>query len=383
MKKSLLALAALSAFATAAQAQSSVTVYGNMDMSYGENKVTGNPTDTDANKAKNTKATGLADDAFNSSRIGFRGIEDIGGGVKAGFVIESNLDMVKGKTLDKANRTGATVADNAGILGATRQSMLTLSDAKMGTLGVGYKKTLETDFNDAYFTGTENSAGNQAHIAGRATRANGIYYTSPTMSGVTITGLLVSGEAKNDSTAAGDIAKTYDASMTQFAVNYSAGNLQVGGVYFNGSLKDNSLTPATEGSSLITDARDMLDTGDNDYKGYGIGANYNFGVAKVTAQMGERKVGVTATQGKNEYSTFGVTVPVGKLDLMAVYAMQEIKESGVKQSETNGYQLTARYNLSKRTNVYALVGENKKEVPTAGVADVKTSVARVGVAHSF
>ena len=383
MKKSLLALAALSAFATVAQAQSSVSVYGIMDMSYGENKVSGNPTDTNTNKAKNTKVTGLADDAVNSSRIGFRGTEDIGGGVRAGFVVEANLDMVRGATLDKANQTTETTTNKTGtaFLGSTRQTMLTLSDAKLGTLGVGYKKTLETDFNDLYFTGTENSAGNQSHVAGRATRANGIYYTSPTMSGVTITGLLVSGEATNESAASADIAKTYDASMTQFGVNYSAGNLQVGAVYFNGSLKDNSAA-ATLISDVAT-ADSYFKTGDNDYKGYGIGANYNFGFAKVTAQMGERKYGLSTDQKKNEYTTLGVTFPVGKLDLMAAYAMQEIKLNGVKQDETDGYQLIARYNLSKRTNVYALVGENKKEVPTAGVADVKTSVARIGVAHSF
>jgi predicted porin len=383
MKKSLLALAALSAFATAAQAQSSVSVYGIMDMSYGENKVSGNPTDSNTNKAKNTKVTGLADDAVNSSRIGFRGVEDIGGGVKAGFVVEANLDMVRGTTFDKANQTTETTANKTGtaFLGSTRQTMLSLSDAKLGTLGVGYKKTLETDFNDLYFTGTENSAGNQSHVAGRATRANGIYYTSPAFSGVTVSAQVVSGEATNESAASADIAKTYDASMTQFGVNYAAGALQVGAVYFNGSLKDNSAA-----ATLLTDvatADSYFKTGDNDYKGYGIGANYNFGFAKVTAQMGERKYGLAADQKKNEYTTLGVTFPVGKLDLMAAYSMQEIKLNGVKQDETDGYQLIARYNLSKRTNVYALVGENKKEVPTAGVADVKTSVARIGVAHSF
>jgi predicted porin len=375
MKKSLLALAALSAFATAAQAQSSVSVYGIMDMSYGENKVTGEA--LVANTAKNTKTTGLADDAVNSSRIGFRGTEDIGGGVKAGFVIEANLDMVRGSTFDKANQTSAgTTADNTAFLGATRQTMLTLGDAKLGTLGVGYKKTLETDFNDLYFTGTENSAGNQSHVLGRATRANGVYYTSPAFSGVTVSAQLVAGEVTNQ----GDLSKTYDASMTQFGVNYAAGALQVGAVYFNGSFK-----VGTGGSAALVS--DYADTnwaaGDNDYKGYGIGANYNFGFAKVTAQMGERKYGVATDQDKNEYTTLGVTFPVGKLDLMAVYSMQEIKTNGAKQDETDGYQLIARYNLSKRTNVYALVSEQTKDAVAAGTADVKTSVARVGVAHSF
>jgi predicted porin len=375
MKKSLLALAALSAFATAAQAQSSVSVYGIMDMSYGENKVSGDAAD------KNVKTTGLADDAVNSSRIGFRGTEDLGGGVKAGFVVEANLDMVRGTTFDKANQTGGLEpskpnSDNTAFLGATRQTMLTLSDAKLGTLGVGYKKTLETDFNDTYFTGTENSAGNQAHVLGRATRANGIYYTSPAFSGVTATVQYTTGETTiEDASEQADAG--FDASMTQIGLNYSAGALQVGAVYFNGSIKFGS-----DDYELVSNYdKTNWAVGDNDYKGYGIGANYNFGFAKVTAQMGERKYGLATNQDKNEYTTLGVTFPVGKLDLMAAYSMQEIKTNGVKQNETDGYQLIARYNLSKRTNVYALVGEGKKE--TAGDPDVKTSVARVGVAHSF
>jgi len=373
MKKSLLALAALSAFATAAQAQSSVSVYGVMDMSYGENKVSG-----DTAAAKNVKTTGLADDANASSRLGFRGSEDLGGGVKAGFVVEANLDMLRGKTFDKANQTGAGNTDNTAFLGATRQSMLTLGDAKLGTLGVGYKKTLETDFNDTYFTGTENSAGNQAHTGGRATRANGIYYTSPAFSGVTATVQYTTGESTFEDAAKQEDAGL-DASMTQIALNYKAGALQVGGVYFNGSVK-----VGTDGVALATDNTSTnWGVGDNDYKGYGIGANYNFGFAKVTAQMGERKYGLATDQDKNEYTTLGVTFPVGKLDLMAAYSMQEIKTNGVKIDETDGYQLIARYKLSKRTNVYALVSEQTKDTVAAGTADVKTSVARVGVAHSF
>jgi predicted porin len=374
MKKSLLALAALSAFATAAQAQSSVSVYGIMDMSYGDNKVTGSAT-----ASSNAKLTGLADDAVNSSRIGFRGTEDLGGGLKAGFVVEANLDMVRGKLLDKASQTGTTATDNTAFLGATRQTMVTLGDAKLGTLGVGYKKTLETDFNDLYFTGTENSAGNTAHTTGRATRANGIFYTSPVISGVTASVQYTTGQADyEDSTT--QAASKIDASLTQIGLNYSAGPLQVGAVYFKGSF---DVGTANDSGSLVSDyTSGNINDGDNDYKGWGIGANYNFGFAKVTAQMAERKYGLAADLDKNKYSTFGVTFPVGKVDLMAVISKQELQTNGVKTSDTDGYQLIARYNLSKRTNAYVLVGEDKFDAVSTTV-DRKTSVARVGVAHSF
>jgi predicted porin len=370
MKKSLLALAALSAFATAAQAQSSVSVYGIMDMSYGYDKTTGSTAAAD-----NKKTTGLKDDANASSRIGFKGTEDLGGGLAAGFVVEANLDMVKGKMFNKDNQSGTSTTANTAFLGSTRQAMLTLGDKKLGTLGVGYKKTLETDFNDKYFTGTENSAGNTAHTDFRATRADGIYYTSPSFSGVTVSAQLTSGEVTPEVASAANV----DASMTQFGVNYAAGALEIGGVYFNGSLKQAA-------ANLISDttaAASGWGVGDNDYKGYGIGANYNFGVAKVTAQMGERKVGLASSQTKAEYSALGVTVPVGKVDLKAIYTMGEYKLSGAKVDETTGYQLIAQYNLSKRTNAYVIYGQDTFESATAGTADVKNSTARVGLVHSF
>jgi predicted porin len=293
---------------------------------------------------------------------------------------------MRGTTFDKGNQTGgaavaSTAAENArntAFLGATRQAMLTLGDAKLGTLGVGYKKTLETDFNDTYFTGTENSAGNQAHTTGRAVRANGIYYTSPAFSGVTATVQYTTGESTFENADEQEDAGL-DVSMTQIALNYSAGPLQVGGVYFNGTVKLGT------DAALATDSTssNFTDGQDNDYKGYGIGANYNFGFAKVTAQMGERKYGIATDLDKNEYTTLGVTFPVGKLDLMAVYSMQEIKTNGAKVNDTDGYQLIARYNLSKRTSAYALVGEQTKDTVAAATADVKTSTARVGLTHSF
>src|SRR5574337_108525 len=88
MKKSLLALAALASlggFAGAASAQSSVTVFGVVDESinYIENK--------NAAGAKN-KSWYLAANQLNSNRLGFRGVEDLGGGLQAGFWLEAGMN---------------------------------------------------------------------------------------------------------------------------------------------------------------------------------------------------------------------------------------------------------------------------------------------------
>ena len=84
MKKSLLAVAAMTAFAGAAHAQSSVTIYGVLDESYSSLKQT--------DRASLNKTTqGLKDSAWTSNRLGFQGSEDLGGGSSTVFTVESGL----------------------------------------------------------------------------------------------------------------------------------------------------------------------------------------------------------------------------------------------------------------------------------------------------
>lgn len=103
MKKSLLALAVLGAFAGAASAQSSVTLYGRVDLSVGK------PIGT-ANKGM-----------FNGSgsRLGFRGVEDLGGGLKGLFQIETRFDADTGQAQGfNVTPTGSTVANGNRFWGA-------------------------------------------------------------------------------------------------------------------------------------------------------------------------------------------------------------------------------------------------------------------------
>src|SRR5262245_59230432 len=93
MKKSLLALAALTAFAGAASAQSTVTLFGVVDQAVFSAK----------NGANSMK--GLASNQLNSNRLGFRGVEDLGGGLRAGFWLESAM----------ANDTGLAGGGNTGL----------------------------------------------------------------------------------------------------------------------------------------------------------------------------------------------------------------------------------------------------------------------------
>ncbi len=149
MKKSLFALAAVGAFAGAAQAQSSVTVYGILDVGYtgGTNRVattnTAVPTVTNVSRIGNSMESG--------SRIGFRGNEDLGGGTSAQFTFELGMQPAgnAGSNPTGSNRAASNAASGTyGGQGSTvwnpdvRQAFVGLSQKGMGNVRVGTQNTL-------------------------------------------------------------------------------------------------------------------------------------------------------------------------------------------------------------------------------------------------
>jgi predicted porin len=120
MKKSLIALAALSAFATAAQAQSSVTIYGTVDVGYGETKTTVSGDvqvlvllhPVMALNGTQTSTTGNGDGGLSTSILGFRGTEDLGGGKSAVFTLEYDLiDVGAGSTITGSRQAFVGLSD--------------------------------------------------------------------------------------------------------------------------------------------------------------------------------------------------------------------------------------------------------------------------------
>jgi hypothetical protein len=139
MKKSLIALAALSAFATAAQAQSTVSVYGIVDAGLSS---------LDATNAKGQKVTteGIKQGNASGSRLGFRGTEDLGGGLKANFVIEMTADV-----------TGSTA------LTATRQAFAGLQSGA-GELRIGTQNTVGFGFTNMFTPGGLNTVAGELAV---------------------------------------------------------------------------------------------------------------------------------------------------------------------------------------------------------------------------
>lgn len=320
MKKTLIALAAFAAVSSFAQ--SSVTVYGKLDQGF-------------------TRAIGA--DTFSvgeaaGSRLGFKGTEDLGGGLKANFQLENRFAPDTG--VAGGTNGGAALGDKGSFWGG--RTFVGLAGA-FGSVDIGRDYTAAFySANGADLFGWDGVAQNTTvTTAGtNAVRfANGVFYTSPTFSGFTAR---VSFANKENVTAA-NTAVTAIQNGTSVQVAYAMGPL--------------SASFATE-------------TNINNNKFSIVAAAYDLGVAKlnIAGTAGETAAGV-----KSNGMIIGATVPMGAVTLKATYATLEVADVTTVQQ----LGLGARYALSKRTDVYSSYSNNSKSTA------VKKDGFELGVQHNF
>ena len=359
MKKSLLALAALSAFATAAQAQSTVTVYGVVDAGIQE-------TTTDSTNSSNvtttvkSKTTGNGG-AYTSQRLGFRGTEDLGGGLKANFVYEFGLTDNDGKsTTDLDSGT-----DNAAPT-ATRVATVGLSGS-FGAIDIGRQTTIA---DKAWGVGDVGSGNN---FIGRAytssTKLNNsrsdrlVNYTSPKMGGFSVQAAYGAREEKD--TAA--FTTTDEWKETGLGIAYSAGKLNVmlGISKEEGKLNGAAVAEAKPEQMVL-------------------GANYDFGVAKafVTYATADNQSAAGATTNDKKVTEIGAAIPFGKTTLQLSAFDGENKATTTTKNDISGYQVGVLHAFSKRTTGYVVYGSSEDKLQGA---TTKTEVEAFGfgVRHAF
>jgi len=175
MKKSLFAIAATTALAGVAHAQSSVTVYGIMDLGYVGSTAraannAGGTSGTTANLTTSTQSNQFSDSAQSTSRLGFKGTEDLGGGLSAFFTIETAL------TPDTQN----AISTSTGT--ANRQSFAGLKKAGLGQFAFGTQYTTVHNAVSATDPGQTNNVGGNViydKYAG-STATNGTQVTTGT-----------------------------------------------------------------------------------------------------------------------------------------------------------------------------------------------------------
>ena len=375
MKKSLLALATMGAFAGAAHAQSSVTVYGIADVGY-NNITTDSTTTAGAKTSVNVNSTGKYSN-YTSSRLGVRGVEDLGKGLRAQFNFEygavaDNSVAATGTTITSGTDNAAPLTlrqFNVGLAGAFgsltlgRQNPAVEAAWSAGdTGGSNNFKGRAYTFDPAIMTTTATTYSAAKQNNNRSDRL--ISYATPTMGGFGAT--VQYGQGENQ-------AYTTNTKETEIGANlsYSAGPAQV--VLGYGSIK-RTLSGADTANGQLTQ---MV-----------LGANYDFKVAKafVTASKGSNKTLAGVTNNERDIYELGVSVPVGALVLnaSALTGSYTPVENATKGNVV-GMQLGVLYNLSKRTMAYGVYGQDK--ISGLATTDVFEQVDRknfgIGVRHTF
>ena len=388
MKKLLIATAALAMVAGTAQAQSSVSIYGILDYGYKDSEVKL----TAGADGVALKSRDMAVSNQQTSRWGMRGTEDLGGGLKAGFQLEAGMSL---------DSSGAASTNNLGA----RPTFISLSSATMGEVRVGRQDTPLHVSMGRFNTGGQNNmpgssystfatsvfvdnAGGDVDLdlnnyvnetgLGRYTTTidKALTYTTPVISGFQAQLLISDGK---DSVNANDAADTLTAEQKRetqgFNVSYKTGKFDIGYGY-NKSKTTGGLTVAT----LAVAASSTDET-----TATNLGASYDFGVAKVFAQrVTNKNESATATVFDNEVNEIGVRVPVGKTLLWASYMDGERKWASNAEYDQKGYQLGASYSLSKRTNLYAIYGDQELKGKSSASANKLTEDAMaIGVRHTF
>jgi predicted porin len=364
MKKSVLVLAVLGAFTSAASAQSSVTIYGVVDA--------GLVAERGGAAGSVTKLTsGVA----SGSRLGFKGTEDLGGGLAASFVLENGFQVDTG-----AQGQGALFG---------RQAFVGLGGSSFGTVTLGRQYTpqyLTLAFADPFVTGLAGDAANIMPNTGNAASRmdNTIKYASPNLSGFTGELAYGFGEVGGETRAGRQIGAS---------VGYAGGPFAVRLGYHN----RNNATAANQPGN---NAKNTL-----------LAATYNFEVVKLHVAYGvDKGTNSSIVRGANPAATpptpnpygtsilprhstdstdvlLGVTVPMGAHTVLASYIRKNDKT--VFNQDADQWAIGYRYALSKRTDLYTAYARIKNKngagytVGSAIEAGSGDKAFNLGVRHTF
>jgi predicted porin len=393
MKKSLLALAALGVFAGAAHAQSSVTLYGIVDAGIAYTNNVGGQHNFFTSSGN-----------LQGSRWGLRGTEDLGGGLKAIFVLENGFNVFNGTLGQGGDEFG-------------RQAYVGLSTTQFGTVTLGRQYDSVVDYTGAFEVGSQWGTFYGAHPGdldnmNNSNRVNNsIKFTSANYAGFTFGGLYSLG---------GQAGQFNRNQIWSAGVGYSQGPLQLGAAYLNvkdpnysfwGNNSSSRTATTTPSANNLPNSRVISGYASaHTLQVISAGGAYTFGGATIGATYSNtqfKDVGQDA--GAGLIPAGGFTSGTGKFhnaELNFKYQLTPALLVGAAYDYTKGYGLgDAKYHqgtvgvdyfLSKRTDVYVdglyqhasgTDSTNRAAVANInGLAPSSTSnqvAALVGIRHKF
>jgi len=344
MKKTLVAVAAMAAVTGA---MANATIYGNIDQAYVKS------TTTVAGK-QTASTAGITSYQMGGSQIGFKGEEDLGGGLKASFLHEMGVNT----EVDSTDQN------------ATRQAYVGLSGG-FGAVRIGKQYSMAffnligsdpfgaTGGSGALYVGNLLIANQGPSIVSPLRQDKGIQYEAPTL----VPGVRLGITKVFAGADTGDGSKPKAADSTGYALLYTSGPLNAG--FTSDSIKAQSL--AATGLTAAATSTTKLTT---------FAAQYDLGMAKLTYSDGK-----IMNNGKGvKASMTGIAVPMGAATLMVTSSTGKA-DALAGETKLKGMQYGGNYALSKRTVAYLHIN-NSTSTTKANVA-TKTKGYGLGIHHSF
>lgn len=397
MKKTLVALAALAA--TASFAQTSITIYGNLDQGIYRQTDNGN------------SYSKIASNINSTSTLGFRGVEDLGGGNTAGFHLLSELSLPEGQV---GSTTSGDAAPNAGQKNNlfTRAANVYFTNKDIGSFEIGRIQDVVWQTQGAFGNTGSNSFGwaaytaTQTNFGALVSQKLGTAATDTTFSGTTYSTATPTVASAQNNAQSGSAPVNFNAGWGFKTANISGFQLTYQHVGNNFQQANGSASiAASQGSALRleytngplnlqyaqTQRQDA-----NDYQGAKwkvMGATYQMGAAKLVAAQSKLTTGNGfANIDGNTVTGLGVIYDINPtIDVAAGYTtLKDDKTS--QQASVIGF--TGRYKFTKRTQVYAGYGKENQDSTLkvtmlyGGPSSTSTAGAGstgylVGIRHSF
>jgi predicted porin len=412
MNKKLLAVAVAGAFAAPAVvfAQSSVTLYGSADVAYVSKKHTAGDGST------HSKMVGIGEGMHAGNRIGFRGSEDLGGGLSAQFVIEQGINITNGQLFSSRAAAAGQQYDSisaAGNMpsgaystGTNRQAFVGLKGG-WGEVLVGYQYTTLYRIStlSGFFVGSEQPGGNSHGTLDNAlyggTRANGIVYNSPKFSNFQASFLYGGGTGREDQNfgvaASNTLSGRTEDDLRRWSamLNYMSGPLNATIGYTHVSQDLAAVTAAPAGcpknifGACTATAFSTAAAVDISAKLWQIGASYQAGAFKIAGSWAKGSSddslapGVTGDKDTKQYQ-IGVEYAAGAFRPFVTLGRGKTETGGTETGDFKDTQFGLRYDLSKRTILYAMHGTTKDDAAAPTTATIrKRQMTGAGLYVSF
>ena len=389
MQKKIIALAVAGLVSGAAFAQSNVVIYGIADMSY----VYADDYAGTSQAAKDTKAIHkIYSGGQSGSRLGFKGTEDLGNGLAANFRLESGINMDNG-----------SAAQNGGTF--SRWATVGLSGKNWGEVQIGRRDTLSDELIGGMDVTGRNTVAQASPVMKDIGRwDNMVAYISPVWSGFQLKAAAstnaLDGQAKapvganySSEVSADPLTGLVDNDLAQtnvraygISATYANGPFKIGGQY-------DYYSPQSIKNS-------DYDNGDQ----WTVAVSYNLGFANIGVEYGEISYGDNVNAAglgaalsssaveTRKQATVGAMIPVSpraRVALQYAWGTDEFRANGLKDQDQDMWGISAFYDLSKRTNLYAGYGQIDQDDDAHAVLvgidgqDRYQKAFQVGIRHQF